>query len=154
MLPFQLSEKWPSINRINIIYWILAAVVFFCMCYLDEKMPERKLRNSNKWIQGIEAAVGFLWVIFPIASKERMNIFQGMSIGESIAIGLEIIIGFIIVVGVAIIQSKMRKEEWDEENNSKKFDCCAIAFLSHHVAMLFNQDLDLSCCNVLLLILQ
>ena len=45
-------------------------------------MPERKLRNSNKWIQGIEAAVGFLWVIFPIASKERMNIFQGMSIGE------------------------------------------------------------------------
>ena len=60
--------------------------------------------------------------IFPIASKERMNIFQGMSIGESIAIGLEIIIGFIIVVGVAIIQSKMRKEEWEEENNSKKFD--------------------------------
>lgn len=37
MLPFQLSEKWPSINRINIIYWILAAVVFFCMCYLDKK---------------------------------------------------------------------------------------------------------------------
>ena len=123
MLPFQLSEKWPSINRINIIYWILAAVVFFCMCYLDKKMPERRLRNSNKWIQGIEAAVGFLWVIFPIASKERMNIFQGMSIGESIAIGLEIIIGFIIVVGVAIIQSKMRKEEWEEENNSKKSDC-------------------------------
>lgn len=60
MLPFQLSEKWPSINRINIIYWILAAVVFFCMCYLDKKMPERRLRNSNKWIQGIEAAVGFL----------------------------------------------------------------------------------------------
>lgn len=54
------------------------------------------------------------------SSKERMNIFQGMSIGESIAIGLEIIIGFIIVVGVAIIQSKMRKEEWEEENNSKK----------------------------------
>ena len=122
MLPFQLSEKWPFINRINIIYWILAAVVFFCMCYLDEKMPERKLRNSNKWIQGIEVAVGFLWVIFPIVSKERMNIFQGMSIGESIAIGLEIIIGFIIVVGVAIIQSKMRKEEWKEENNSKKSD--------------------------------
>ena len=122
MLPFQLSEKWPSINRINIIYWILAAAVFFCMCYLDKKMPERRLRNSNKWIQGIEAAVGFLWVVFPIASKERMNIFQGMSIGESIAIGLEIIIGFIIVVGVAIIQSKMRKEEWEEENNSKKPD--------------------------------
>lgn len=120
-------------------------------------MPERRLRNSNKWIQGIEAAVGFLWVIFPIASKERMNIFQGMSIGESIAIGLEIIIGFIIVVGVAIIQSKMRKEEWEEENNSKNLieqHRCAIAFLSHHVAMLFNQDLDLSCCNVLLLILQ
>ncbi len=122
MLPFQLSEKWPSINRINIIYWILVAVVFFCMCYLDKKMPERRLRNSNKWIQGIEAAVGFLWVVFPIASKERMNIFQGMSIGESIAIGLEIIIGFIIVVGVAVIQSKTRKEEWEEENNSKKSD--------------------------------
>ena len=122
MLPFQLSEKWPSINRINIIYWILAAVVFFCMCYLDKKMPERKLRNSNKWIQGIEAAVGFLWVVFPIASKERMNIFQGMSIGESIAIGLEIIIGFIIVVGVAIIQSKTRKEEWEEEKNGKRSD--------------------------------
>ena len=29
---------------------------------------------------------------------------------------------FIIVVGVAIIQSKMRKEEWEEENNSKKSD--------------------------------
>lgn len=52
----------------------MAAVVFFCMCYLDKKMSERKLRNSNKWIQGIEAAVGFLWVVFPIASKERMNI--------------------------------------------------------------------------------
>ena len=89
---------------------------------LDKKMPERKLRNSNKWIQGIEAAVGFLWVVFPIASKERMNIFQGMSIGESIAIGLEIIIGFIIVVGVAIIQSKTRKEEWEEENNDKRSD--------------------------------
>ena len=85
-------------------------------------MPERKLRNSNKWIQGIEAAVGFLWVVFPIASKERMNIFQGMSIEESIAIGLEIIIGFIIVVGVAVIQSKTRKKEWEEENNSKKPD--------------------------------
>ena len=120
MLPFQLSEKWPSINRINIIYWILAAAVFFCMCYLDKKMPERKLRNSNKWIQGIEAAVGFLWVVFPIASKERMNIFQGMSIGESVTIGAEIIVGFIIVVGVAVIQSKTRKEEWEEENNSKK----------------------------------
>ena len=29
ILPFQLSEKWPSINKINIIYWILAAVVLF-----------------------------------------------------------------------------------------------------------------------------
>lgn len=67
-------------------------------------------------------AVGFLWVIFPIVSKERMNIFQGMSIEESIAIGLEIIIGFIIVVGVAVIQSKTRKKEWEEENNSKKPD--------------------------------
>ena len=51
-----------------------------------------------------------------------MNIFQGMSIEESIAIGLEIIIGFIIVVGVAVIQSKTRKKEWEEENNSKKTD--------------------------------
>ena len=63
-----------------------------------------------------------MWVIFPVASKERMNIFQGMSIGESIAIGAEIVVGFIIVVGVAIIQSKTRKEEWEEENNSKKSD--------------------------------
>ena len=62
---------------------------------------------------------GFLWVVFPIASKERMNIFQGMSIGESLAIGMELIIGFIIVVGVALIQSNMRKEEWDEEHTSK-----------------------------------
>lgn len=60
MLPFQLSEKWPFINRINIIYWILAAVVFFCMCYLDKKMPERKLRNSNKWIQGIRSGCRIL----------------------------------------------------------------------------------------------
>ena len=51
-----------------------------------------------------------------------MNIFQGMSMGESVAIGLEIIIGFIIVVGVAIIQSKTRKEEWEEENDSKNSD--------------------------------
>lgn len=37
MLPFQLSEKWPSINRINIIYWILAAVVFSVCVILIKK---------------------------------------------------------------------------------------------------------------------
>ena len=121
ILPFQLSEKWPSINKINIIYWILAAVVFGCTCYLDKKIPERKLRNSNKWIQGIWAVVLFSWTIFPEVLK-YFNIFQDMSIGESIAIGVEIIIGFIIVVGVAIIQSKTRKEEWEEEKNNKKSD--------------------------------
>ena len=119
VLPFQLSEKWPSINKINIIYWILAIAVFGCICYLDKKIPERKLRNSNKWIQGIWAVVLFSWTIFPEV-LEYFNIFQDMSIGESIAIGIEIIIGFIIVVGVAIIQSKTRKEEWEEEKNNKK----------------------------------
>lgn len=115
------------------------------------------MRNSNKWIQGIEAAVGFLWVVFPIASKERMNIFQGMSIEESIAIGLEIIIGFIIVVGVALYNQKRERKNGKKKTIVKNLieqHGCAIAFLSHHVAMLFNQDLDLSCCNVLLLILQ
>ena len=119
MLPFHLFEKWPPINSINIIYWILAVVVFGCVCYLDKKIPERKLRNSNKWIQGIWAVALFLWVIFPVVLREKFNIFQGMSIGESITIGIEIIVGFIIVVGVAIIQSKTRKEEWEEKNNKK-----------------------------------
>ena len=120
MLLASLDEK--QLYGVQIVIYILEFVSLECMFYLDKKMPERKLRNSNKWIQGIEAAVGFLWVVFPIASKERMNIFQGMSIEESIAIGLEIIIGFIIVVGVAVIQSKTRKKEWEEENNSKKPD--------------------------------
>lgn len=54
-------------NKINIIYWISAIAVLGCICYLDKKIPERKLRNSNKWIQGIWTVVLFLWVIFPEA---------------------------------------------------------------------------------------
>ena len=44
----------------NIICWAVWGALFFAAYYLDKKIPERKLRYSNPWIEGVFSVIYFL----------------------------------------------------------------------------------------------
>ena len=45
---------------VNIICWAVWGALFFAAYYLDKKIPERKLRYSNPWIEGVFSVIYFL----------------------------------------------------------------------------------------------
>ena len=44
---------------VNIICWAVWGALFFAAYYLDKKIPERKLRYSNPWIEGVFSVIYF-----------------------------------------------------------------------------------------------
>lgn len=70
---------------VNIICWAVWGALFFAAYYLDKKIPERKLRYSNPWIEGVFSVIYFLcYMLWFFCAKMNGNIAD---VGTDVALG-------------------------------------------------------------------
>ena len=114
------NSLWPDFTIENIICWLSFFVLAFISHYLNKNIPARKLRVSNRFIEGI---MGGLLFACPMAIQVlRNNELQDL-MNEPLVnvfyIVLVIGICLIIAVGGRIVFASISKEEWDKEKNRK-----------------------------------
>ncbi len=93
---------------VNIICWAVWGALFFAAYYLDKKIPERKLRYSNPWIEGVFSVIYFLcymlWFFLRKDEWGTLPMSEQMSLWAIIVVGL-------IVGGVCESFFGKKKEE-------------------------------------------
>ena len=77
---------------VNIICWAVWGALFFAAYYLDKKIPERKLRYSNPWIEGVFSVIYFLcymlWFFLRKDEWGTLPMSEQMSLWTIIVVGL------------------------------------------------------------------
>ena len=85
---------------VYILCWAVWGELFFAAYYLDKEIPERKLRYSNPWIEGVFSVIYFLcymlWVFLRIVD------WCTLPLAELLALCSIIVVGLIAVVCVRV----------------------------------------------------
>ena len=98
-IPF-LSHETMCVNVICLAVW---GALVFAADYLDKKIPEKKLRYSNPWIEGMFSVIYFLcymlWFFLRKDEWRTLPMAEQMSLWAIIVVGS--IVGFCVRVFLA-----------------------------------------------------
>ena len=118
-LPFLIYKErfFPPLTPVTVLLWAMAVIMAVGITYLDKKLPERKLRTSNK---GIEAAMGLGFFLFlmgiNLVRAGGAGLIAELTVKEKIMELVVIVVAVIIVVGVRVIVADIHKDEWEMEH--------------------------------------
>ena len=91
----------------NILCWIIAVLVTCCTIYLDKKLPARRYRTSNVWIETLNGIGAFLLMAFYILYSNGVTDMTG----EQIRFLAKWILAGVVIVSVAnILMVRSRRE--------------------------------------------
>ena len=92
----------------NIICWAVWGALFFAAYYLDKKIPERKLRYSNPWIEGVFSVIYFLcYMLWFFLRKDEWGT---LPMSEQMSLWV-MIVGGLIVGGCESFFGKKKEEK-------------------------------------------
>lgn len=94
----------------NVFCWLVVALVMGSTIYLDAKLPARRYRSSNIWIEALSAGISFLTMVFYIFY--RYDVADMAEQGESVEVlYATAFIGLALVVGTRVLAVHKRKKE-------------------------------------------
>ncbi len=112
----------PRLNIQNILCWVSAAAVTGITAYLDKKIPERKFRVSNPWM---EVAAGFLYftalVFMNFHNAGGITAMIGEPVKNRISVAAIVLSCLILTVGIRWILANIHRKEWEQENRDNYF---------------------------------
>lgn len=108
-VPFILARGGtPKMTVENIFCWLVVVLLMGCTIYLDAKLPARKYRSSNIWIEALNAGISFLIMVFYVFYIN--DVADMIKQGESIeALYVTAFIGLTLVVGTRVLAVHKRK---------------------------------------------
>ena len=117
-LPFLLNRDrfLPGCNAINILCWMIAAVLTGILWYLDRHLPARKYRFSNPWIEGGAGGCQFAIIMFVnLSISGKAYTPQDISMADKTFIAVLLMVGLASVTAVRVHASRVRRKEWTQE---------------------------------------
>ena len=94
---------------VNIICWAVWGALFFAAYYLDKKIPERKLRYSNPWIEGVFSVIYFLcYMLWFFLRKDEWGT---LPMSEQMSLWAIIVVGLIVGVCVRVFLARKNEEK-------------------------------------------
>lgn len=93
---------------VNIICWAVWGALFFAAYYLDKKIPERKLRYSNPWIEGVFSVIYFL--CYMLWFFLRKNEWGTLPMAEQMSLWAEIVVGGVFVFLVRVRSARKKRK--------------------------------------------
>ena len=108
-IPFFLNNGsfFPVRSLENILCWIIAALVTCCTIYLDKKLPARRYRTSNVWIETLNGIGAFLLVAFYILYSSGVTDMTGEQIRF---LAKWVLAGVAIIAVTNILMVRSRRE--------------------------------------------
>lgn len=92
---------------VNIICWAVWGALFFAAYYLDKKIPERKLRYSNPWIEGVFSVIYFLcYMLWFFLRKDEWGT---LPMSEQMSLWAIIVVGLIVGVCVRVFLARKKR---------------------------------------------
>ena len=110
-VPFFLAQGGiPNMTVENVFCWLAVVLLMGCTIYLDAKLPARRYRSSNIWIEALNAGIAFLIMVFYVFYVNDISdmIKQGESVEVLYATAF---IGLALVVGTRVLAVYKRKRE-------------------------------------------
>ncbi len=92
----------------NIICWAVWGALFFAAYYLDKKIPERKLRYSNPWIE--RGVFSDLFPVLYVMVLLRKDEWRTLPMEEQMWLWVVIVGGLIVGGCVRVFSAKKRGE--------------------------------------------
>ena len=92
---------------VNIICWAVWGALFFAAYYLDKKIPERKLRYSNPWIEGVFSVIYFLcYMLWFFLRKDEWGT---LPMSEQTSLWAIIVVGLIVEFCVRVFSARKKR---------------------------------------------
>ena len=110
-VPFFLAQGGPLKMTVgNVFCWLVVVLLMGSTIYLDAKLPARRYRSSNIWIEALSAGISFLTMVFYIFY--RYDVADMAEQGESVEVlYATAFIGLALVVGTRVLAVYKRKKE-------------------------------------------
>ena len=110
-VPFFLAQGGiPNMTVENVFCWLAVVLLMGCTIYLDAKLPARRYRSSNIWIEELNAGIAFLIMVFYVFYIN--DIADMIKQGESVEVlYATAFIGLALVVGTRVLAVYKRKRE-------------------------------------------
>lgn len=110
-VPFFLAQGGiPNMTVENVFCWLAVVLLMGCTIYLDAKLPARRYRSSNIWIEALNAGIAFLIMVFYVFYIN--DIADMIKQGESVEVlYATAFIGLALVVGTRVLAVYKRKRE-------------------------------------------
>lgn len=103
-IPF-LSHEIMCVNVICLAVW---GALVFAADYLDKKIPEKKLRYSNPWIEGMFSVIYFLcYMLWFFLRKDE---WRTLPMAEQMSLWAIIVVGSIVGFCVRVFLARKRGE--------------------------------------------
>ena len=103
-IPF-LSHETMCVNVICLAVW---GALVFAADYLDKKIPEKKLRYSNPWIEGMFSVIYFLcYMLWFFLRKDE---WRTLPMAEQRWLWVMIVAGFIFAFPVRVCSARKRRK--------------------------------------------
>lgn len=96
-----------GVMRVNVICAGVWCVLVFAVYYLDKKIPERNLRYSNPWIEGIFSVLYFLSIM--LGSFLRKDEWGTLPMAEQVMLWTMIIGGAVVVFFIRVYSAKKKR---------------------------------------------
>ena len=91
----------------NNICWAVWGALFFAAYYLNKKTPERKLRYSNPWIEGVFSVIYFLcYMLWFFLRKDEWGT---LPMSEQMSLWVIIVVGLIVVFCVRVFSARKKR---------------------------------------------
>ena len=110
-VPFFLAQGGiPNMTVENVFCWLAVVLLMGCTIYLDAKLPARRYRSSNIWIEALNAGIAFLIMVFYVFYIN--DIADMIKQVESVEVlYATAFIGLALVVGTRVLAVYKRKRE-------------------------------------------
>lgn len=99
-----------GVMRVNAICAGVWCVLVFAVYYLDKKIPERNLRYSNPWIEGIFSVLYFLSIM--LGFFLRKDEWGTLPMAEQVMLWTMLIGGAVVVFFIRVYSAKKKRINW------------------------------------------
>lgn len=99
-----------GVMRVNVICAGVWCVLVFAVYYLDKKIPERNLRYSNPWIEGIFSVLYFLSIM--LGFFLRKDEWGTLPMAEQVMLWTMLIGGAVVVFFIRVYSAKKKQINW------------------------------------------
>ena len=106
-IPFFLNT-FPRMTMVNVLCWSIAVLVWCSTSYLDRKLPARRYRSSNIWIEVCNAIGAFLVMISYILYKYDVVDMDKVQISSFIIVAL---VGMFLIIITTVFTTLSKKNE-------------------------------------------